>query len=194
MIASPYAIPENFPEPGADAAMKHRRQVLLLCLALIASVPVFAQEVGTLHLRPLHLEFPSTWRFDGSRNPIEGFGPEGEKALVTIIRGKPRNGPEPGPSTQELAQSFAQGPMAQLASKGGKALVRPVSGLPAPEGKFIYSAGSETSGWVGAKSYFVQYAMAAPGALIYITFEGKGDAAGALQRFDGIIATQKWDD
>ncbi len=84
--------------------------------------------------------------------------------------------------------------MTQLATNGGKTVIRPVSELPAPEGKVIYSSGSESSGLSGGKSYFLQYIMAAQGVLIYITFEGKGEAASALQRFDGIIATQKWDE
>lgn len=173
--------------------MKKNSSALLLFLALITSVSTFAQEVGTLHLRPLHLEFPSSWRFDGAKNPIQGFGAEGEKALISVMRGKPGGGPDPVPSTKELTQGFAQGPMTQLAAKGGKTVIRPVSELPAPEGKVIYSSGSESSGLLGGKTYFLQYLMAAQGVLIYITFEGKGEAASAIQKFDSIIATQKWD-
>lgn len=174
--------------------MKKHRAAFLLFFSLIASLAVLAQEAGTLHLRPLHLEFPSTWRFNGSKNPIEGSGPDGERALATIMRGKSGTASEPTLSTAELAKGFAQGPMAQLATEGDKVLVRPVTELTAPDGRIAYSAVSQRSGLLGGKSYFFQYLMAGPGTVIYITFEGKGEAAGAMQKFDGIIATQRWDD
>ena len=100
-------------------------------LLIVASVFTFlspiaaAQDVGVLHLRPLHLELPATWRFDGSKNPIEGFGPEGEKLLVTIMRRKP-DSTGPVRPAKEIAQGFAKDKMQTLSVKDGKSLIRPV--------------------------------------------------------------------
>jgi len=162
-------------------------------LFLVAAFSTGAQEVGVLHLRPLHLEIPATWSFDGSKNPIEGLGPNGEKALVSIMRRKPSAASEPTPSAREITLGFSSGPMHQLAKNAGQ-VIRPVSELAAPEGKIIYSSGSEKSAVFSGKSYFVQYAIASPGVLIYITFEGKGELGPAMQQFDGFIATQRWDE
>ena len=174
--------------------MRIHRILLLSSILLLSQTGALAQDVGVLHLRPLHLELPATWTFDGSKRPIEGRGPEGEKVLISIMRKRPGAASEPVPTAKEMAQGFAQGPMSELASKGGKAVVRPVSEFPVQEGKAAYSAGSETSGMLGGKSYFVQYLLAAPGVIIYLTFEGKGGALPAMQRFDGFFNTQRWDE
>ena len=84
--------------------------------------------------------------------------------------------------------------MKELAAKGGMVVVRPVSQFPVAEGKAGYSAGSETSSVFGGKSYFIQYLLAAPGVIVYFTFEGKGEAQSAMQRFDSFFATQQWDE
>lgn len=169
-------------------------RILLLCSVLLVSLGARAQDVGVLHLRPLHLELPATWTFDGSKRPIEGRGPDGEKVLISIMRKRPEAASEPAPSAKEMAQGFANGPMSQLASKGGKVVVRPVGEFPVPEGKAGYSAGSEGSSMFGGKSYFIQYLLAAPGVVIYLTFEGKGEAAPAMQKFDAFFNTQRWDE
>jgi len=169
-------------------------RILLLLFCILANTAALAQDIGVLHLRPLHLELPPTWTFDGSKRPIEGKGPDGEKVLISIMRKRPSAASEPVPAAQEMAQGFAQGPMRELASKGGKAVVRPVSEFPTHEGKAAYSAGSESSSTFGGKSYFVQYLLAAPGVIIYLTFEGKGEALPAMQRFDPFFATQRWDE
>jgi hypothetical protein len=174
--------------------MSMYRVLLLLSALLFAHVGAFAQDVGVLHLRPLHLELPATWAFDGSKRPIEGRGPEGEKVLISIMRKRPGAASEPLPTAKEMAQGFGQGPMGELALKGGKTVVRPVSEFPVQDGKAGYSAGSEVSSMFGGKSYFIQYLLAAPGVLIYLTFEGKGEAPTAMQRFDAFFSTQRWDE
>jgi hypothetical protein len=178
----------------AALRMNLRRKFLLLSLLLFTISGSSAQDVGVLHLRPLHLELPSTWSFDGSRNPIEGKGPQGEKLLISTMRRRVSAASEPAPSAKETAQGFAQGPMGDLASKGGKVVVRPVSEFPVQDGKAGYSAGSESSSVFGGKSYFIQYLLAAPGVIIYLTFEGKGEALPAMQRFDEFFKTQRWDE
>jgi hypothetical protein len=83
--------------------------------------------------------------------------------------------------------------MAELASKGGKKLVRPVTPLPVPNGREGYSAGSESGSSAGGKQFFLQYILGSSEAFVYLTFEGQGDAVQALEKFDAIIATQQWD-
>jgi hypothetical protein len=174
--------------------MKFHRILLLSSVLLLSRTSALAQDVGVLHLRPLHLELPATWTFDGSKRPIEGRGPEGEKVLISIMRKRPGAASEPMPSAQETAQGFVHGPMGELASKSGKTVVRPISEFPVQEGKAGYSAGSEISSMLGGKSYFIQYLLAAPGVIIYLTFEGKGEALPAMQRFDAFFNTQRWDE
>lgn len=161
---------------------------LASAITFLASSFVFSGEFAPLHVGPLTLTFPSTWHFDVSNTPTEGFGPEGEKALISA-RTKGANAS--APSSIEVTKDFAQGRMAQLAEKRGK-LVRPVSELPAPSGKVIYSAATEYSGLFTSQSYFLQYAIASQNTAIYITFEGQGGAEQAMKKFDEIIATQKW--
>jgi len=170
------------------------RRSLSLFVALSAAVSIaIAQDVGVLHLRPLHLELPATWQFDGTKNPIEGVGPDGEKLLVTIMRRKTQEGSNPARPATELAKGFAQDTMQKLSVKDGKSIVRAVSEFSAPEGKIAFSAASEKSGFLGGDKYFVQYVLASDSALIYLTIEGKGKASPVLERFDLIIAGQKWD-
>jgi hypothetical protein len=167
-------------------------RTLVLIAASIFHFAASAQDVGILHLRPLHLELPSTWNFDGTKRPIEGRGPNGEKVLISILRKQSTS--ESLRTAQDTAKSFAQGPMRDLATKNGKTIVRPLSELPVQDGKAGYSVGSETSSLFGGKSYFVQYLLAAPDVIIYFTFEGKGDTEQAMQRFDQFFATQRWDE
>lgn len=174
--------------------MNITRILLLWSVLQLSQTSALAQDIGILHLRPLHLELPATWTFDGSKQPIEGRGPDGEKVLISIMRKSPGVASEPMPTAKETAQGFAQGPMSELTAKGGKAVVRPVSEFPAQEGKAGYSAGSEKSSMFGGKSYFIQYLLAAPGVIIYLTFEGKGEALPAMQRFDAFFNTQRWDE
>lgn len=175
-------------------SLKPLRILVLFSVLLLLQVGTYAQDVGVLHLRPLHLELPPTWTFDGSKRPIEGRGPDGEKVLVSIMRKRPGAASEPVPTPKEMAQGFANGPMSELASKGGKVVVRSVGEFPVPEGKAAYSSGSEVSGMLGGKSYFIQYLLAAPGVIIYLTFEGKGEALPAMQKFDAFFNTQRWDE
>lgn len=171
----------------------HRAIALLWWLVFLTPLGARAQDTGTLHLRPLHLDFPATWTFDGSKRPIEGRGPQGEKVLISIARPRPGAASGPGPSAKDMAKGL-EDVLKGLAAKTGKVLVRPVSEFPVPEGKVGYSSATESSGFLGGKSYFIQYALAAPGVIFFITFEGDGEALAALQRFDAVFATQRWDD
>lgn len=174
--------------------MKIHRLLLLSSMLLLSHVRVLAQDVGILHLTPLHLELPVTWTFDGSKQPIEGRGPQGEKVLISTMRKRSGAASEPLPTAKETARHFVQGPMGELASKGGKAVIRPVSEFTVSEGRAGYSTASEKSSMFGGKSYFIQYLLAAPGLVIYLTFEGNGEALPAMQRFDAFFNTQRWDE
>lgn len=153
-----------------------------------------AGDIGVLNLGPLHLILPPTWKFDGSKNPIEGVGPEGEEVLISIARSKPAASVSASPTPQDLAISFSKDKMALLALKNGKTVLRPVTPMPTPEGKVAFSAASEKSGFFGGSLYFVQYLLASESALIYMTIEGKGKAAPVVERFDEIMNNQQWDE
>lgn len=169
-------------------------QALLFLAYLLLSNYSLAQDIGILHLTPLHLELPFSWKFDGSKRPIEGKGPDGEVVLISVKRMQADEKSGATLSAKEAAKNFAQGAMGQLASKGKQTIVRPVSEFPTIEDKVAYSAGSESSGMFGGKSYFIQYILASTEVIIYLTFEGKGEASPAMQRFDAFLATQRWDE
>ena len=171
--------------------MPHAIRTFLLVLLLFSSL-ASAQEVGVLHLRPLHLELPANWKFDGTKTPIEGTGPEGEKLLVSIMRRRPDAAATTPPAT-EMAKGFARDRMPQLSAKDGKTVIREVTEFPAPTGKVAFSAASEKSGLLSDDRYFIQYILACDSALFYLTVEGNGKAAAVLERFDQIISRQQWD-
>lgn len=171
----------------------HRALALLCLLAFLTPLGARAQDTGTLHLRPLHIDFPATWVFDGSKRPIEGRGPQGEKVLISVARQRPGAASGPAQSARDMAQGL-EDVLKGLAARTGKVLVRPVSEFPVPEGKVGYSSAAESSGFFGGKSYFLQYALVAPGAIFFFTVEGDGEALAALQWFDAVFATQRWDD
>lgn len=168
--------------------------ISIAIFVVVICAPSYAQEVGVLHLRPLHLELPATWKFDGSKRPIEGTGPDGEKVLISVFRSGSPTGSGQLPSAKETAKGFVRDHMGQLASKGGKSVIRPITEMPMPDGKAGFSSGSEASNFLSGKSYFVQYLVAASDVIIYFTFEGKGDAKPAMERFDEIFKTQSWDE
>lgn len=167
----------------------------LLCSCLLLSLPQApAQGVGVLNLSPLHLELPASWTFDQSKQPIEGHGPNGEKLLISVMRKRAGAATEAVPSAKEIAQKFAQEQMSEFASKGGATIVRPVSEFAVPEGKAGYSVASEKSSLFGGKKYFIQYIFAASGVLIFLTFEGNGEALSAMRQSDTFLNTQRWDE
>jgi hypothetical protein len=166
--------------------------LFFVCYAF--AVPAHAEDVGVLHLNPLHLTFPATWTFDGSNKPIEGRGPDGEKVLITIMKHIADNGSNASQSGKDLASNFAKNQMHVLATKAGQTVVRPVTHLPTPEGKTGFSAASENSGLFTGERYFVQYLLASNSAVIYLTVEGKGKASVIYKSFDEIMRTQQWDE
>jgi len=170
------------------------KAILFFAVTAFISVSAFAQDVGVLNLRPLHLAVPATWSFDESKRPIAGKGPDGEKVLISVMRLKPGVEANARNSLVATAKDFADGPMIGLTSKNGRIIVRPVSGLSVGDGKIGFSAGSDLKDPVGGKYYFLQYLVAAPKTMIYFTFEGSGEAVDALQRIDSIFATQRWDE
>jgi hypothetical protein len=167
---------------------------LLLVVCTATALPAQAEDVGVLHLRPLHLILPPTWTFDESKNPIEGRGPDGEKLLITIMKRRSDGGSNSPASAKDLASGFAKDKMPLLAAKDGKTVVRPVTPVSTPEGKVGFAAASEKSGLFSGEQYFVQYLLASDSALIYLTVEGKGKVSAVTERFDEIMRTQRWDE
>jgi hypothetical protein len=165
----------------------------VLFVAVLAAA-AGAQDVGVLNLSPLHLTLPPTWSFDGSKRPIEGQGPDGEKVLISVLHRRADAQGKAAQPAQDLAKDFANGLMKDLAAKGGKVVIRPVVELQASPGKAVFSAASEVQGAFGRKSYFIQYVLAGSDVMFYFTFEGRGEAALAMARFDLFFDTQRWDE
>ncbi|MBR7780419.1 hypothetical protein [Undibacterium rugosum] len=167
------------------------RHLLVIALAALLNLPMaaHAEDVGILHLRPLHLQLPPTWQFDGNKTPLEGYGPNGEKVLITIMRRKNESAP---PAT-EIAKGFAESQMKKLGEKGNLSISRPLAQLPTPTGKIGFSVASEGTSPMGGNRYFVQYLLAGESALFYLTVEGRGDVAPMVEQFNSFIATQTWD-
>ena len=172
----------------------HIRTLASTVLLALVSAGAFAQDIGVLNLPPLRLTLPPTWTFDGSKRPIEGKGPDGEKLLISVVRRRTDAQGQAAKPAQEFAKGFADGPMKELAAKGGKVVIRPVVEIQASPGKAAFSAASEVQGPFGRRSYFIQYVLAGSNVLFYFTFEGSGEAAPAMARFDGFFDTQRWDE
>ena len=159
---------------------------IFLVLSLFLVNPVFGTETGTLHLTPLHIDLPNTWNFNNSSNPIEGKSTSGEVLQISILRqrddGKPRD------KAIEVIKMGLQH-MQSIASKNGYKIIRDMRPIPVPDGK----AGFSLVAQVDSTGYFNQYALSADGVMIYITYQGRGDAIEAAERFDGYLQSQRWD-
>ncbi len=164
---------------------------LVILVAFLFPTLAHCEQIGTLHLNPMHIELPSTWSFGNSEMPIEGKGPNGEKLLITIMKQKYKGTSTLSP--EEAAAGFVNGPMVELATKNGQKVVSAVSKFPTKEGNVAFSVASESSSWLGGKKYFIQYLFSAPGAIIYFTLEGKGEAMPRMDEFNSYLATQQWD-
>lgn len=162
--------------------------VFLLMFSLAAS----AGDIGLLHLNTLHLQLEPTWTFDRVNNRIRGRGEHGETMLISQATLPP--GQEDAEKLRYLAKSFSVDEMPGIASKHGNLVVRQVTPIEMPNGKIGFSAVSEKTHFFGGHSYFLQYILASPSTMVYLTIEGKGKAEPLMQRFDEIIQTQQWDD
>ncbi len=163
---------------------------MLLIVFAFASPALASGEVGALHLNPLHIELPATWVIDGSRSPIEGRGPNGEKMLITVMR---LQDGAVSKSADEIARGFANAEMKRLGSEDGQIVIREVSPLPVSEGKAGYSMASQSSSFFGGKTYFIQYLLASSRAVIFFTIEGRGEAEPMMLEFDKYLESQRWD-
>ncbi len=166
------------------------KKLFIAIFSFATCVTVFGQGIGVLYLSPLHIELPGSWQFDGSKMPIEGYGPNGEKLLVTILRLKPD-------ATVTSAEDNVLGMLERLeysGTKDGQQVVRELSKFPVHAGKAGYSMASEESSLFGAKKHFIQYLLASSHSVIYLTFEGRGAVSSVLPEYDRYLATQTWDD
>jgi hypothetical protein len=82
--------------------------------------------------------------------------------------------------------------MPGLADKNGEVL-RPLTETALPESRVQFSTVSQ-----GRKAfqdyYFLQYLLGSSRSMVYITVEGYGVASEAADRFEKILATQRWDE
>jgi hypothetical protein len=152
------------------------------------------KDVGVLHLPSLKLILPPTWTFDGSKNPIEGFGPDGEKLLISVIRLRPgATDSKSFISMKDEATNFAKDKLPVIATKNGLVALRQVTPFPTLDGKVAFASVSEKSSFFSGKYFFLQYLLANDVTMIFFTVEGKGDALLAAERFDQYMKTQQWE-
>lgn len=52
------------------------RHLFAIVMAALLHLPFIAhaEDVGILHLRPLHLQLPPTWQFDSNKTPLKVMG------------------------------------------------------------------------------------------------------------------------
>ena len=158
-----------------------------IVLLLIFSMPALSQSIGTLHLNPLHIDLPSNWSFNSSSNLIEGSTLEGELLQISILR--QRDDASPLKSGEEILKQGILEHMQMMAEKDGGTVKRAMKQIPVPDGKSGYSLAAQ----IDNNFYFNQYALATDGVAIYITYQGKGDAIDAANKFDKYLLSQRWD-
>lgn len=161
---------------------------LLLCFIL--AVGAQAQETFLFRAGPLSLDLPSTWQFKSDRGTIEGKGPNGELAIVSVRRMKPDAPQDIRGQHMKVVRGFARDAMPGLASKNGE-VVRPVTESELPDNRLMFSAATKTSRMF-KEGFFLQYLLASPSSMVYVTFEGIGPAQDAMKYFDEVLAKHRW--
>lgn len=80
--------------------------------------------------------------------------------------------------------------MPNLASKNGE-VIQPVTETELPEGRFMFSAYTKTTRLL-REGFFLQYLLASPSSMVYLTVEGTGNAKDAAEYFSQVIAKHTW--
>ena len=160
----------------------------LLCVVFV--VPALAQETFLFRAGPLSLDLPSTWQFKSDRGSIEGKGPNGEVAIVSVRRMKPDAPQEVRDQHMKVVRGFARDAMPGLASKNGE-VVGPVVESEIPDNRVMFASATKTSRMF-KEGFFLQYLLASPTSMVYITFEGTGSATEAMRYFGEVVAKHRW--
>jgi hypothetical protein len=166
-----------------------RTAIFALALLLPAST-TWAQEQFLFRAGPISLDLPSTWQFKSDRGTIEGKGPNGEVAIVSIRRMRPEAPEEVRQQHMNTVRGFARDAMPNLAAKNGD-VIQPVTETELPDGRVMFSAQTKTSRMF-REGFFLQYLLASPSAMVYITFEGTGNSKDAAEYFSQVVAKHRW--
>ena len=150
-----------------------------------------AAHAETIRLGSLTLDWPAGYQLKSARPPFELSGPQGSKALVTVMK--------PGPavaSSQDAGaklRSTLERLLTEQARKAGKVAL-PLSTRTLPDGTLLQFIGSEVSS-LFKTGHFLQFALQSrQGQIALLTFEGTGDVAAAEQRLRGLFDSTQWED
>jgi hypothetical protein len=92
----------------------------------------------------------------------------------------------------KMVRGFAKDAMPGLASKNGEVL-RAVTETQLPDGRVLFSSATKTSK-LSREGFFLQYLLASPTSMVYITFEGSGAAIESTKYFDDVISKHRWEE
>lgn len=161
--------------------------------AIALAIALFAGPAGADALRTgtLSVDFPSTWRFQGTGQRAQGQGPDGERVIVNYRVLHPGAPPEVVNQHWTVIRNFARDEMPGLAAGKDTQVLRQVTESALQDGRVQFSSVSSRSR-EGRDGYFLQYVLASPRTIAYFTVEGRGDATQAAARFEKILATQRW--
>ena len=166
------------------------RTAVLIVALLFPEAGTSAEEQFLFRAGPISLDLPATWEFKSERGTIEGKGPNGEVALVSIRRMRPGAPEEVRQQHMKIVRGFARDAMPNLASKNGE-VVHPVTETELPEGRVLFFAATKTSRMF-REGFFLQYLLASQTSMVYLTFEGTGNSKDASEYFSQVVAKHRW--
>ena len=155
------------------------------------SLAAAAQETAPLRVGTLTVDFPKTWNFRASAQRAEGHGPDGELVILMYRSLHPGAPAEIVAQHWTVIRNFARDEMPGLAGGTDTQVLRAVTEVPQPDARVAFSSVSKRSRQ-GREAYFLQYLLGSPRTIAYFTVEGVGDATQAAERFEKILATQRW--
>jgi hypothetical protein len=166
------------------------RTAVLVVTLMLAALSTAAEEQFLFRAGPISLDLPSTWQFKSDRGTIEGKGPNGEVAIVSIRRMRPEAPDEVRQQHMKTVRGFARDAMPNIASKNGE-VVHPVTETELPEGRVLFFSATRTTRMF-REGFFLQYLLASPTSMVYLTFEGTGNSKEAVEYFTAVVAKHRW--
>jgi hypothetical protein len=150
-----------------------------------------AADNPVLRTRTLTLEFAPGWQLALDRGRAEGHGPDGE-FIIMNVRSLPSDAPADKVEQHwQSLRGFAATQMPGIAASHENEVRRPLTETALPEGRVQFSTVSQGKRMF-RDYYFLQYLLGSRHTIMYMTVEGYGNAEAAAQRFERIVATQRW--
>jgi hypothetical protein len=166
------------------------RTAFHLAALLLTAGGISAEEQFLFRAGPILLDLPSTWQFKSDRGTVEGKGPNGEVAIVSIRRMRTDAPDEVRQQHMHTVRGFARDAMPNLASKSGE-VVQSVTETELLEGRVLFFGATKTSRTF-REGFFLQYLLASPTSIVYLTFEGFGSSNEAAEYFSQVVAKHRW--